>query len=123
MSGDQSADHTEQFRHAGLDCEIVRQDRGHWCGYVQIPVGLGPVRWTSDYDSKHEEVLAAEVDVWGGITYGPDDEGWVGFDDAHARSLVDHRDQNSTESAVKQETQRLAEQIAQLDTETTQNDS
>jgi hypothetical protein len=93
---------------------------GHWCGYVQIPGGLGPVRWTSDYDSKHNEVLEAEVDIWGGITYDPDSDSWVGFDDAHARSLINHREQNSDKGTVKQETKRLAEQIVQLDTDTKQ---
>lgn len=111
-----ASDSTERFSHAGLDCKIVHTDMGHWCGYVKIPDDLGPVRWTSDYDSKHDEILDSEVDVWGGITYGPDDEGWVGFDDAHAGSLVDNREQDSDKSAVKQETQRLAEQIVQLDT-------
>jgi hypothetical protein len=104
----------EQFKHAGLDCKIINQELGHWCGYVQIPDALGPVRWTSDYDSKHDEVLEAEVEVWGGVTYGPDEDGWVGFDDAHSRSLVDQREQNSSKSAVKEETQRLAEQIVEL---------
>jgi hypothetical protein len=122
-TGDISTDDTERFSHAGLSCRIVQMDMGHWCGYVQIPDDLGPVRWTSDYDSKHDEVLEAEVDIWGGITYGPDDDGWVGFDDAHARSLADHREQNSDKSAVKEETQRLAEQIAQLDTQTEDGDS
>ena len=109
-----------RFNHVGLACKIVKTNLGHWCGYVQIPDDLGPVRWTTDYDSKHNEVLEAEVDVWGGITYGPDDEGWVGFDDAHARSLVDHREQNSDKSAVKQEAQRLAEQIQPLHTDNDQ---
>ena len=95
---------------------------GHWCGYVQIPSDLGPVRWSSGYDSKHDEVVEADVDVWGGITYGPDDDRWVGFDDAHARSLIDHCEQNSDKSAVKQETQRLAEQIVQLEMKTSRVD-
>ena len=115
-----SSDDTERFSHAGLSCRIVRMDLGHWCGYVQIPDDLVQVRWTTDYDSKYNEVLEADVDVWGGITYGPDDDGWVGFDDAHARSLVDHREQNSNKSAVKQEAQRLAEQIVHLNADTMQ---
>ena len=104
----------ERFKHAGLNCEIIKTKMGHWCGYVQIPDDLGPVRWRADYDSKHDNILEPEVDVWGGITYGPNDEGWVGFDDAHARSLIEHRTQNSDRSAVKEETQRLAEQIQKL---------
>lgn len=105
---------SEEFKHVGLDCKVVKTDMGHWCGYVRRPEDVEPVRWTSDYDSKHDEVIDAEVDVWGGVTYGPDDDGWVGFDDAHARDLVDHREQNSDKSAVKQEAQYFAEQIQQL---------
>lgn len=105
---------TQQFTHAGLDCKIIKTEMGHWCGYVRRPDEAEPVRWTSDYDSKHDEILEAEVDVWGGITYGPDDEGWVGFDDAHAQSLVDHSDEETDEDAVKAETKRLAEQVADL---------
>lgn len=100
-----------EFEHAGLNCRLVRQDLGHWCGYVQRPDDAEPVRWTSDYDSKHDRVIDAEVDVWGGITYGPDEDGWVGFDDAHSRSLADHRDEDADFEAVKVETKRLAEQI------------
>jgi len=106
---------SEEFKHVGLDCKVVKTDMGHWCGYVRRPEDVEPVRWTSDYDSKHDEVIDAEVEVWGGVTYGPDDEGWVGFDDAHARDLVDQSElaENSRE-AVRQETHRLAEQIQQL---------
>ncbi len=76
---------SEDFEHAGLNCRITKTRQRHWCGYVECPDDLGPVRWTSDYDSKHNDVLRPEVEVWGGITYGPDQSGWVGFDDAHAR--------------------------------------
>lgn len=114
MPSESAAEDTERFTRADLDCEIVQTPMGHWCGYVQIPDDLGPVRWTSDYDSKYDEVLKADVDVWGGITYGPDDEGWVGFDDAHARSLVDHRDEDTDKDAVKAETKELADQIRSL---------
>jgi len=111
---EQSTSGTERFSHAGLSCKIVQTDMGHWCGYVKIPDDLGPVRWTSDYDSKHDEILEAEVDVWGGITYGPDDEGWVGFDDAHAQDLVDDSPGETDQKAVKIETERLADQIDAL---------
>jgi len=103
---------SNEFRHAGLDCKIVKTSLGHWCGYVRRPEEVEPIRWTSDYDSKHGTVLKAEIDVWGGVTYGPDEDGWVGFDDAHSRSLVDHREFGTSKSAVKNETQRLAEKIA-----------
>ncbi|WP_323192866.1 hypothetical protein [Halostella sp. PRR32] len=113
-----SSGDTERFTHAELDCKIVKTDMGHWCGYVRRPEDVEPVRWTSDYDSKHDEILDAEVDVWDGITYGPDDEGWVGFDDGHAHSLVDHREFDTSKDAVKNETRHLAEQIRSLQTDT-----
>jgi hypothetical protein len=109
-----SNDGISEFKHAGLKCKIVRTDMGHWCGYVRVPDEMPPTRWESDYDSKHDEILAAEVEVWGGVTYGPDGDGWVGFDNAHARDLVDHREFNTEADAVKNETQRLAEQIADI---------
>jgi len=109
-----ASDGFSEFRHAGLDCKIVRTDMGHWCGYVRIPDNTGPVRCTSDYDIKSGEHLNADVDVWGGVTYGPDSDGWVGFDDAHSESLVNNREFSTPQEAVKNETQRLAEQIADI---------
>lgn len=103
----------EEFEHAGLNCQITDAN-GHWCGYVQTPDDLPPVRWTSDYNSKYGEVLDAEVEVHGGITYGPDDDGWVGFDDAHARSLVEFSEEETSKAAARAETESLAEQIAEL---------
>jgi len=110
---------TKRFDHEELQCKIVHTDHGHWCGYVRIPDDLEPVRWTSDYDSKHGEVLDAEVDVWGGITYGPDDGGWVGFDDSHSRSLRETKWPGTDEDwkAVKVETMKLAEQIRKIGTD------
>jgi hypothetical protein len=107
-----------EFEHAGLNCKILKTSMGHWCGYVQHPENVEPVRWTPDYDSKHEEILEADVEVWGGVTYGPDDERWVGFDDGHALSLRMRRDADSDREAVIEETKRLAEQIADLRGET-----
>jgi len=121
VPSERSSGRTERFTHADLDCKIVQTSMGHWCGYVQIP-NVGPVRWTSDYDSKHDEVVDAEIDVWCGVTYGPDDDGWVGFDDAHSRSLVDHREFDTSRDAVKNETQHLADQIRSLHTDTDQQE-
>lgn len=113
-SNQRPPDEIERFTHAALDCKIIKQDLGHWCGYVRRPPAVEPVRWQSDFGSKHDEVLKPEVMVWGGITYGPDDEGWVGFDDAHSRSLVDHREAETVKEVVKNETRSLAEQISNL---------
>lgn len=122
MSDDTSSNDIERFTHEGLDCKIVKQDAGHWCGYVRRPDTVKPVRWTSDYDSKHDEIIEPDVEVWCGITYGPDDDGWVGFDDAHAHSLVDHREFETSREAVKNETKYLAEQIQLLRPATDRNE-
>ena len=105
---------TEHFEHEGLDCKIVTRNGGYWCGYVRRPERIEPVRWTSEYDADSDAVIDAAVDVWGGVTYGPDEDGWVGFDDAHAGDLVDERAADSDKAAVKTETKYLAEQIAAL---------
>ena len=107
----------EHFTHEGLDCKIVTRTGGYWCGYVRRPEGVEPVRWTSEYDADTDEVIDAEIEVWGGITYGPDEDGWVGFDDSHSSRLVDHSPADTDREAVKFETQYLAEQIADLQTE------
>jgi hypothetical protein len=89
----------------GLNCAIMWGGRmGHFNGYVQLPPhsadrvlaevyeivdreeraefreqhGLPPepTSWTSGYD-------ALDVDAPGGLTYGPNEDGWVGFDTAH----------------------------------------
>lgn len=124
---DRDWDHAvEDFEHAGLECRIANTRDRHYCGYVKRPESVEPVRWRSDYDSKHDEILDAEVDAWGGITYGPDPDGWLGFDDGHARSLAAYRADESTGidatpriseaslEAVREETKELAEQIANL---------
>lgn len=104
----------EEFMWAGLDCKVLQHESGHWCGYVRRPEDVEPVRWQPDYDSKHGELLETDVEVWGGITYGPDSAGWVGFDDDHALSLLMKRDADSEKEAVKEETKRLARQIQGL---------
>lgn len=108
------ADDTEHFTHEGLDCKIVTPTGGYWCGYVRRPEAVEPVRWRSEYDDDNDEVIDAEVDVWGGVTYGPGEDGWVGFDDHHMTSLVEESVADTDKAAVKLETQYLAEQIRDL---------
>ena len=72
-----------------LDCMIVRQSNGFWCGYVGLPPGH---KYHGEF---YDDV---PVDVHGGLTYSdacvghvchvaaegrPDDIWWVGFDCAH----------------------------------------
>jgi len=119
MNRDEPSDETIHFSHAGLDCKIVRRTGGYWCGYVRRPRVVEPVRWRSEYDADADEVIESDVDVWGGITYGPGEDGWVGFDDNHADRIVDNSPADTDKVAVKLETQHLAEQITDLKTQNT----
>lgn len=53
------------FEHDGIDCAITREN-GHYHGYVRLPGSLLP------------EALDG-LEVHGGLIYGPDDDGWIGF--------------------------------------------
>lgn len=64
----------KEWTHHGIDCKIVKIDLGHYCGYVKAP---NP----DELDMAHGY---PDLDAHGGITYGPDNDGWVGFDTAHA---------------------------------------
>lgn len=60
-----------KFNHAGLDCVVLNMKDRHYCGYVKTPFD-GHFKEFEDY-----------VDVHGGLSYGLDEDGWVGFDTAH----------------------------------------
>jgi hypothetical protein len=109
-----------RFEHEGLDCVVLNMRDRHYCGYVKTP-----------FDGHFEE-FQDYVDVHGGLTYGLDESGWVGFDTAHAFDLPvtpfgralpnnaiaglqgdrDTREWNPED--VMEETARLAEQIAEI---------
>lgn len=57
-------------------CRISKHYLGHWCGYT---------RTTLSFDVDIEHLPGVEVPV--ALTYGPDDDGWVGFDCAHAGEM------------------------------------
>ena len=80
----------------GLDCMMVRNHVGAWCGYVGVP--KGHPHYQVDYSG-----LLWEYDVHGGLTYSsecaghichtpeagrPDDVWWLGFDCAHLGDLA-----------------------------------
>jgi hypothetical protein len=55
-------------------------------GYVRLPEG-SPDRIFGDAARDADQAgydLLSDVDVHGGLTYGPDPHGWVGFDTCHA---------------------------------------
>lgn len=73
-----------EWRHSGLACKLVKNPIGFYCGYVQVPPEtIKTTRFESRYDEM-DGVIEADVTAHGGITYGPDADGWVGFDCGHA---------------------------------------
>jgi hypothetical protein len=119
------------WEHAGLRCAI-RGTLAFVNGYVQVPEGH-PARGLS-YTR-----LYKVTDVHGGLTYGGDEDGWVGFDTGHSgdhwsigdldragveiapgmrewhkRLGVDHDPTFWTVELLVAETERLAEQLAAL---------
>lgn len=74
----------KHWHHEGIECAVYETRQSHYCGYVNVPDGLiGKVRFTSAYDEL-DGFIDANVQAHGGITYGPDEDNWVGFDTAHA---------------------------------------
>lgn len=67
---------------SGLPCIIIQTSLGHYNGYVGTDID-NPVDYESGLDWDDDEL----VSVHGGVTWGPDDEGWVGFDTAHAYDI------------------------------------
>lgn len=50
-----------------------------FCGYVRLP---------ADHPWRAMEAGDIPADVHGGITYGPDDDGWIGFDTMHGEDAM-----------------------------------
>lgn len=66
----------ETWEYLGLLCGIGGTAQGG-CGYVRLPPPLrGAYSW-------HGDMPYEEIDAHGGLTYGVDGAGWVGFDTAH----------------------------------------
>jgi hypothetical protein len=62
----------EAWEYAGIRCAIIASPMGGWNGYVQLP-------WGHPWRTRQW----LEVPL-GGCTWGPDPDGWVGFDTGHA---------------------------------------
>jgi len=105
----------------GVPIRVSWVDRGNpisanWCGYVQ-----------TDFTDADRDDLNDVLGVHGGLTYGPDEDGWIGFDCAHGRDLcvsehyplpptIDEENYTVwTLEDVLAETRRLAEQIAVIE--------
>ena len=116
---------------AGLPGKVMKHYLGHYCGYVQV-----------EFVTNYMELMDDGVRVHGGLTYGVDDAGWVGFDCAHAGDVcldedgerfgyrVELREEYGIEMPsppiygdgtewhlddVKEEVETLAEQLAEYD--------
>lgn len=79
----------ERWNHNGVECAISPSPMGGMNGYIQIPKDA---RQSSGPPSPEHHWLSAEdledsLHCHGGITYGPDEEGWLGFDTGHAGDL------------------------------------
>ena len=62
-----------RWEHEGIECAILHHPRFPHCnGYARLPDALA--------GCDVEELF----EIHGGINYGPDEEGWIGFDTAHA---------------------------------------
>lgn len=111
-----------RFEHAGLECLVLNMYDSHYCGYVKTP-----------FDGHFEEFNKL-VNVHGGLSYGVDERGWLGFDTAHAfdvpttefgetlsgnpigdfvRDMGDEQTEWYPED-VMEETAKLAEQFAEI---------
>jgi len=66
----------QQWEAHGLQC-LIRE--GHDClnGYVKLPSPLA-----KKYES-YDDVDLINLECHGGLTYGPNEDGWIGFDTAH----------------------------------------
>lgn len=111
----------EKWTHSGLRCRVVKLGMGHYCGYVR---SMFDDRWTYDDFQGWPHSL---IDIHGGLTYGVDEDGWLGFDCAHAydycvdedgepwgtmpRVSTREKDTVWTIDDVREETEKLAEQI------------
>lgn len=115
----------ERWTHEGLECKYQRHQTptmGWYTGYVRtkLPATVG-------YD---DLMKYAGIDAHGGLTYGVDDDGWVGFDCNHAWDICIGEDGEPLTPAewrhddpsdrltkvwgpegVKNECERLAEQL------------
>ena len=112
----------EEWTYKGRRCKIVMDpDLGHYCGYIRT--GLRGSLTTTK--------IHRLVDVNGGITYGVDEDGWIGFDCAHSHDIcvdengeptsdffADKDDEHSivwTPEKVKEEVENLADQFEALE--------
>jgi hypothetical protein len=115
-------DVVERWRHAGLDC-CIRVGSHSLDGYVRLPDGHPDRRFAEAADAVDEAMdpdpipfpfamghRHIPVDIHGGLSDGPDQEGWVGFDTAHG---LDYWADEDLEPHLRQAERILAHTIGQ----------
>ena len=109
-----------------LDCMILRNGRGAWCGYVGLPPGH------RHHGTEYGELYSFYNDVHGGLTFSdscsghichvpepgrPDNVWWLGFDCGHSwdRAPVNYGwggGTYRTQEYVKKEVEMLAQLVS-----------
>ena len=107
---------------AGHRYKVIQTEVGNFCGYVKT--NFGP-RWSYDEIRGHMSNL---IRIHGGLTYGVDENGWVGFDCAHSGDVckldgeiqVDYSMSGGATvwdvDDVEEECRKLAQQVDVLET-------
>lgn len=66
----------ESFVYDGRECLVTQHPKiGHYCGYARTPY---------QFSYTILQYPVSFIDVHGGLTYGVDDDGFIGFDCGHA---------------------------------------
>lgn len=121
IAHDPNTEVVQRFEHAGLECIVLEMKGRYYCGYVKTP-----------FDGDYRE-FKDSLDVYGGLTYGLDEDGWIGFDTARFHDLLCNANGDplrndplvdllkKTDSSpawspedVIEETKQLAEQVDEL---------
>lgn len=116
---DEREEWTDEWVYDGRNCRIVFNNGRHYCGYAQTPLRFS----YSD--------ATGIIDIHGGLTYGVDEDGWLGFDCAHSYDVCFHPDTNEVTcgkhyldaehgrawhpSDVKEETELLADRLSKVE--------
>lgn len=105
------------WSHRGLQCMIGRSPfKGAFNGYVQLP---------SEHPAYGKHYDQIEADAHGGLTYGCDPDGWVGFDTLHGGDYWEGCKELEfmsrwgsyttwTLELLREEVNRLADQLADM---------
>lgn len=121
-ASDRKTEIVDRWTYEGRECEVVKHWLGHYCGYT---VTAAPQEIDGDLD---------RLSVHGGITYGPDGNGVIGFDCSHAGDVcVDDDGEPISEldpfidrqtwraEDVKQEVESLVDQLTTLEIESSRD--